>query len=65
MTQAPKAETTDPVVDRVYIVERGAAVLGFALIVLAAGAVDWRLGAFIAGILLVAVAIDLPGRTRR
>lgn len=64
MTETPQTPP-DPVVDRILVAERLTAIIGFILIVLAFGAVDWRLGALVMGIMLVAVTIDLPWRSRR
>jgi hypothetical protein len=43
---------------RVARIERATLVLGFALIVIALLAVDWRLGFLAAGLVLVAASLD-------
>lgn len=43
--------------------ELGVTLAGALLMVVAASAVDWRLGLFLAGLLLTVTAFDLP-RTR-
>jgi hypothetical protein len=42
--------------------ERLALVAGLALMVLAVGALDWRAGLLLAGLLLVLSALDIPRR---
>lgn len=47
---------------RVALLERGVLIVGFALMVAAVAAVDWRIGLFFAGLLLALSSIDLPRR---
>lgn len=53
------------ILDRnVTLVEASIRLVGFAILVIAVGSFDWRLGAALAGVGLILATIDLPRRTR-